>query len=324
MQRYSLAGFREDTAAFDAAVAATPGIEPFCSSSVWQLAALDRLRQAGEQRHLIASGDGAWLLFAESATPGYFLPFEASWGFASPVAGPAGSILALMHEAADSEHREHRRPLVLCLAGLNRGGELHRLLHASRAGRVHYQEAEGTEGMRIDLTDGVEAWLARRSRKFRRSLASAAKACAGIEIVDASTEPPDTLYPRILAIQQRTYKWAEGTDIFQMPEYAAFYRELLERLSRAGTLRALFAVRDGEDLAHVFGGVSGTTYRGLQMSYLDRVADLGLGNFLQLENLHRRAAEGITRYDLGMYAPYKERWADERIPRVTVYWAGKG
>ncbi len=323
MHRSTLAGFRENTGAFDTAVAATPGIEPFCSSALWQLAAHDHLRQAGDRRHLIAESDGAWLLFAESQTPGYFLPFEASWGFASPLAGPPRAILPLLHAAAAAESAEHGRPLLLCLTGLTRESELHRSLRQPHPGRLHYQEAEGTDGMQIDLRGGVDAWLARRSRKFRRTLAAAEKASAPIDIVDASADPPERIYQRLLAIQQRTYKWAEGTDIFQMPEYAAFYRDLLHRLSASGQLRVLFAVRDGEDLAHIFGGVSGPIYRGLQMSYLDTAADLGLGNRLQLENLRRCEAEGIATYDLGMVSPYKERWADQRIGRVTVYWAGK-
>lgn len=320
MNRLTLEEFRTRTAEFDRAVAATPGLEPFCSSALWQLAAHDHLRQDPPRRHLIVENGGAWLVFAGGNQPGLLLPFEASWGFASPVVGPPPALASLIIEAAAAERQERGQKLALCITGLDREGALHRMIRDLRTAQRFYQEAEGTDGLSIDLADGVEGWLARRSRKFRRTLAAAEKTCAELEIVDASREAPAELYERILAIQRRTYKWAEGTDIFQIPAYAAFYRALLDRFAAGGGLRLLFAHRDGEDLAHIFGAVSGATYRGLQMSYVDDARDLGLGNFLQLENLRRCEAENITRYDLGMVSPYKERWADRRDERVTVYW----
>lgn len=84
----------------------------------------------------------------------------------------------------------------------------------------------------------------------------------------------------------------------------------------------LVARREGVDLAHIFGGVAGGTYRGLQMSYRDSVRDLALGNRLQIENLRRCADEGIVTYDLGMHAPYKERWTDRWEKRIGVLWVG--
>ena len=84
-------------------------------------------------------------------------------------------------------------------------------------------------------------------------------------------------------------------------------------------MRLLFAQRDGEDLAYIFGGVTGNTYRGLQMSYVEEARTLGLGNRLQLENLLRCSAEGITRYDLGMPSPYKERWADRQEVNTGIF-----
>ncbi|MEM6916275.1 MAG: GNAT family N-acetyltransferase, partial [Verrucomicrobiota bacterium] len=71
--------------------------------------------------------------------------------------------------------------------------------------------------------------------------------------------------------------------------------------------------------AYIFGGIRGETYRGFQMGFDEAERKAGLGVLLQHENLKARAEEGITTYDLGMYAEYKERWADRREEFVGVF-----
>ncbi len=323
MNRLDLAELRERAADHTAAAIATPGISAFCSAALWQLAAHDHLHPpiAGA-RTLVAERDGAWLLFAEQEQRGALLPLEAAWMFGCPLVGDPAAAASLLLDAAREEHIERGRPLAAFLGGLVRGGAMHRAIEAlGRFGRG-LREYPGTDVMLIDLADGVEAWLGRRSKKFRRTLREADDGSPGIELVDASAEDPGSLFDRLLAIQRRTYKWREGTDIFQMPEYVAFYRALLFGLHAIGALRLLFAQRDGTDLAHIFGGVLGTTYRGLQMSYAAEARDRGLGNRLQLENLRRCAAEGVAEYDLGMHSPYKERWADRQEERIGAFWVG--
>ncbi len=324
MNRLDLSEFRERAGAFDAAVEATPGVCGFCSGSLWQLAAHDHLHgTAPERRHLLLERDGTWLAFAEQEPSGVLLPLEAAWMFGCPLAGDPGAALALLLDAARAERDTSGRPFVVFLGGMVRGGAMHLAALQTLSGRGRgLRQHECTDAMRIDLDEGVEAWLARRSRKFRRSLGEPATAPPGVSFEDASRGEPDELFERILAVQRRSYKWREGADIFQLPEYREFYRALLRGLRNGGGLRLLFARRDGEDLAHIFGGVAGRRYRGLQMSYIEAARDFGLGNRLQLENLRLCAAEGIVDYDLGMPAPYKERWADRREERVGLLWAG--
>ena len=127
------------------------------------------------------------------------------------------------------------------------------------------------------------------------------------------------IFRRILAIQQRTYKWQEGSDIFQGEDYVLFYRYLMETLSEVGRLRVMFAQQDGEDVAYILGGEFANQYRGLQMSYAESVRSSGIGNRLQLENIRRCAEAGMEAYDLGMHSEYKERWADRRDAYITVF-----
>lgn len=301
-----------------AAVAATPGICPFCSDPQWQLAALEHLNNFTPSRFLIAERDGAWLVLTE-LSQGKLQSFESTWYFASPIAGPPDSAVALSFDAMLSWRREKGEPIAICISGLVAGGEIDTALRNLIPDDIAAYEVDTTGVMIIDLTDGAEAWLSRRSKKFRRTMHSAREEILGLEIVDASHEDPDQLWQRILEIQQASYKWREGMDIFQFSEYAEFYRDLLYRLHSRGALRLLFAQRYGVDLAHIFGGVLGVTYRGLQMSYREEARDLALGNRLQWENILARANEGVTRYDLGMPAPYKYRWADrEELRRAIV------
>jgi hypothetical protein len=52
---------------------------------------------------------------------------------------------------------------------------------------------------------------------------------------------------------------------------------------------------------------------------VETVKELELGNILQVENLRRRAEEGIKKYDLGMYSEYKERWVDRHDEYCGVF-----
>lgn len=315
MKRLTLAEFRERSGEFAAAVDATPDVSKFCSGPHWQIAAHDFLHPAPEDRaHFIVEDEGTWLVFAEGEQARVFFPFESAWMFGCPLIGDPGRAVGLLTAA----RQWLPRPSGFCIGGILTDSPLHEALRKLRPWARQYQEFPSTDCMILDLEDGVEGWLNRRSRKFRRTLRDA-ESGRGIEIVTAGEATPEAHYRRLLRIQERTYKWLEGTDIFQMPDYAAFYQSLLAGLQNRGEMRLLFAQRDGEDVAYIFGGVAGGTYRGLQMSYIEDVRSLGLGNRLQLENLRHCQAEGITRYDLGMHSPYKERWADRREMRSGVF-----
>ncbi len=315
MQRIPLEELRERTGAWASAVLRTPGVSVLCSSPPWQLAAHDFLHRDPEPReHLIVEDSGNWMVFARRREDGVCFPLESSWMFGSALAGDPAALTGMLLATP----RLLPRPVGLCLGGIRSGGALHDAIRRLRPLVSRYTEFPVTECMLIDLDGGVERWLERRSRSFRRTLREAGKS-EDIEIVASGEESSDELFARILAIQKQTYKWREGTDIFQSPEYLDFYRSLLGGLREQGQLRLLFARRGGEDLAYIFGGVVDNSYRGFQMSYREDVRALGLGNRLQWENLRRCENEGITRYDLGMHSPYKERWADRREENTGIF-----
>ncbi len=316
MKRLTLAEFRERSSEYDAAVARTPGVSSFCSGSLWQLSAHDHLHRIPPgSRHLIVEDSGSWLAFVEREQAGVFYPFESAWMFGCPLIGAVDESIDLL---ARSAKESITGPAGFCLSGVPVGGELHTKLSRIKERARHYHEFPTTDCMMIDLSGGIDAWLDRRSKKFRRTLRQATEG-TDVEIVAFDEETPEELFQRILGVQKRTYKWSEGTDIFQFPEYASFYRSLLEDLHRSRGLRLLFARSGGTDVAYIFGGVAGHTYRGLQMSYVEEVRSRGLGNRLQWETLRRCADDGITRYDLGMHATYKERWSDRREVNTGIF-----
>jgi CelD/BcsL family acetyltransferase involved in cellulose biosynthesis len=97
-----------------------------------------------------------------------------------------------------------------------------------------------------------------------------------------------------------------------------FYERALARLIPAGAFRGLVATIEGRDVGFVFGGVFGSTYRGLQVSFDADHRALGLGNVLQARLIERLAGEGITTYDLGSDIEYKARWAEPGLTTATL------
>lgn len=301
---------------YQASVAETPEIAKFCSGPIWQQAAHDALHRIDkEAHHLIIEDDGQWLTFVAREQPRVFFPLESAWMFGCPLVGEPARAVALLR---DIPGKLVEGPIGFCIGGIREDGQLHRELISIREETIQFEVFPTTDCMIIDLADGVDTWLQRRSKKFRKSLRQST-GLAGLEIKDASKTEADALIERILQLQKRTYKWREGTDIFQMKQYADFYEAIIRRLHASGELRVLFATEEQEDIAYIFGGVSGQVYRGFQMSYVESAKDRGIGNALQLENIRRSAAAGITQYDLGMHSPYKERWTDSREEYLGIF-----
>lgn len=316
MNRLTYPEFLERRDEFDEAVDRTPEVTDFCSKSLWQCAAHDFLhRLSGAEEHLIVEDDGNWLALVQRGSGGVFFPLESAWMFGCPLIGDPERVVPLLREAAS---RWLNRPAGFVIGGVRKDGQLHRRLLQMSQDCIAFDPMPGTDVMEIDLRDGFDAWLSRRSKKFQKSVGQLA-APDGFEIVEASRAPAGELFQRILNIQRQTYKWEDGSDIFQEPRHARFYQQLLNELHASGALRVLFAQQGGVDVGHNFGARTGDAYRGFQMSYVERLSKHGIGNALQLENLRRCAAEGITLFDLGMHSPYKERWADRQESYLCIF-----
>ena len=165
-----------------------------------------------------------------------------------------------------------------------------------------------------DLSQGGEHWLQRRSSRFRRNLRRAERTAAneGVEYLDISSDPG--VFARLLQIESASWKGIEGSGI-TAPDMAQMYEHLTNRLAANSRLRATVATRAGEDIGFILGGVRGSTYRGLQLSYTEAAAALSIGHLLQWHQLRTLAvSDTIAWYDLGMSIGYKAQWSDKRVP----------
>ncbi len=294
----------------------TPGIPDCCSGSAWALAAHDTLRSPEHRLipPLIAHEDGHWLLFAQR--PGhqgiyYFEPFEGHWLFTCPLVGPdPEQSLNLLHKAVRRLSSQY--PCCFLIGGVPAEDRLQALIESQADGYRVVQKASGIPSMWIHLSGGMDAYLSRRTAAFRKSIRQAMRRSADAELqISSDNSDPGQVLDRLLRIEQRCWKYQHNQSIFQELQFVEFYSHLIHSSHKTGDLRFLVATIENQDVGYILGGCFGDTYRGWQMSFDEEYKHLSVGNILQIENMRRCAEEGVSIYDLGMFADYKVRWTDE-------------
>jgi hypothetical protein len=298
---------------FDREVAITPEIDRFCSSSAWILAAAAALmppRAPASYRGV--DGYFAAMRGVHPAGFPYIEPVELAWGLASPLIGRDPEPLAEAVVATLAARRDWQLTIV---TGLTASGPQRRAL--DRALPPRWERRAGTPTIRhvASLDGGVDGFLARRSRELRKSLRKSLRTAARAGITfETVREVPATaaaeLYARIQQVEAASWKAREGVGISSGP-MRAFYEHMLPRLCARGQHRLLFARAADRDIGYILGAVFEGEYRGLQFSYDDERAALGIGGLLQYHQILQLCGEGVTRYDLGTEMDYKRRWAEE-------------
>lgn len=302
----------------EALVDATDGIDRFCSAPDWT----DSTQRAfAGDRTPTVLGDGTWAATLVDATAADgrtdLLGLDTMWGFACPLLLPDPPIHARAVAAALADPEAVPAWHRLVLTGFDPGTAL--VAHTARAlstfGPV--VGAPGITRCRADLTDGAEAWLERRSRRFRtrlRRIRAQAEA-AGVEISWVSDG--DDLLARLVAIERRSWKGQRDEGLV-VPEMQRFYRHMTARLRERGRLRCAVATVGDRDVGYILGGVRAGIYRGFQLSYTTDAADLNIGHLLQWAQISALEDEGVHTYDLGMDMAYKRRWADAVDPSLVL------
>lgn len=309
-----LAALDADRAAFDTAVARSLGVDPFCSSSDWILPAAETLMPAREP--YVYRCDSGFIALMRGHHPRgfrYLEALEASWGLASPLVGPDARVLA--EALADLLQHARGEFELLVLSGIIRGSalesEVKRALERARFMAVPHST---TTRHLADLAGGLEGFLARRSRYFRRNVERARRKAdeVGVELESlavGNATDADRLFDRVVAVESASWKGQSGMGI-DHGEWGRFYRLIVRRLAARGAQRAVIARLRGRDVAYVLGGVLGRRYRGLQMSFDETSRELSLGTLCQIQQIADLAAEGVETYDLGTGLEYKRHWAE--------------
>jgi hypothetical protein len=297
---------------FDRSVADTPAIDRFCSSSAWILAATAALMPP--RAPFSFRGQHGYFAAMRGVHPAgfpYVEPVELAWGLASPLIGgdPQGLVAEVVPLLAS------RRDWQLAIfSGLTVTGPQRRALDTTLPARWERRRGQPTIRHVASLEGGLDGFLSRRSRELRKSIRKSLRAAeqAGItfESVRAPVAEASALYDRIQDVEARSWKSREGVGIGAGP-MRAFYGMMLPRLCALGQQRTIFARRADKDVGYILGAVMVGEYRGLQFSYDDDCAQLGIGGLLQYQQVAELCEEGIARYDLGTEMDYKRRWAEE-------------
>jgi CelD/BcsL family acetyltransferase involved in cellulose biosynthesis len=314
-QRFSVDDLGLVATHWDAAVDRTPGADGFCASTLWSFSAATSFPDVGEPV-LIGDGEAFCGMRGASSEDGrrVLVGLDPVWGFATPLVGPPIAAARMLGGRLSLEDFD-----LAVVAGQREDGALTAAVVRQLDGGFRLFRGSTEHRLRIDLQDGVDAWFARRSGRFRQRLRRLRRDAREREVafVDLSAMPPDEVLDRLVAIEADTWKGQEGTGLTST-DLASFYRQVCARLAAAEQLRVVVARLDGHDAGYVLGGVRGRIYRGLQLSYTQAAAGLGLGHILQIEQLERLEQEGIDVYDLGMDMPYKRRWADRVDDTISV------
>jgi hypothetical protein len=297
---------------FDREVARTPAIDRFCSSSAWILAATAALMPP--RASFSFKGSHGYFAAMRGVHPAgfpYVEPVELAWGLASPLIGRdpfglVGEVVPLLANRRDWQ--------LAIFSGLTVTGPQRRALDATLPIRWERRRGQPTVRHVASLDGGIDGFLSRRSRELRKSLRKSLRAAAeqglSFESVRASELDANALYDRIQAVEARSWKSREGVGIHAGP-MRAFYGSMLPRLCALGQQRTIFARRAEHDVGYILGAVMAGEYRGLQFSYDEQLAHLGIGGLLQYHQIVELCEEGIARYDLGTEMDYKRRWAEE-------------
>jgi len=310
-------------------VDATPGIDRWCSGPDWVLPAHEAF--APESDPVVFSEDdrGAALLARYEMGPGRaaLAGLEPLWGFACPILTNDPSA---MGDFLSDELRQDPSWNFLILPGLPASESTAQLAEPlSHLGELRVQAGivrqvaalrGGPDPIELaDSEDRAGDWFARRSPGFRKSIRQAERRAlrAGVTFELANGDPG--VFERCVEIERRSWKGQENDGITS-PAMFKFYELMTARLQRRGRLRAMVAQLDGEDVGYILGGVRGSTYRGLQLSYVEDARHLSISHLLQYRTIMALTDQEpqLSTYDLGMDMPYKQRWADRSVRSVTL------
>jgi hypothetical protein len=312
---------------WDAAVDALAGppfasVDPYCASSDWMLPVLDTWGEPDETV-ILTDGTRTAVLAPVVLDSGHLALMgpDVVWSYAPAIVGPTpgdvdGRAVAGALRAAVEIDASY-----LVLPGLVPGSPLEQAVGEALQGHVEVVGAGlAVERCQADLPGEPDAFLAARSPRFRRNLRRAERAAErdGITFEILDDAPVASLLERVIGVEARSWKGRDGSGLLG-DRMGEGFSAMVTRLHHDGRSRAVIARHEGRDVGFILGGVHGSVYRGLQISYDQDYRDASIGHLLQWHEVRRCIADHLSTYDLGMPLDYKEQWSDRRfVTRALV------
>ena len=311
MERLTLADFEHQAHEFDAAVDQASGIDPFCSRSDWILPA-NAAFSPGRHAFIYTAPCG-WIAFMQRSVgrTSYLEPLEAMWGMGSPLITNTQELVVRFRELLTN----HTNVNAAIIPGIFDHSPLWQRAATVLASRFHVATGPVATRHIASLRGGLDGFLSRRSRNFRKNMRKAYRRAkdAGIRFAPCSLTSAATtkgVVARIMRVETASWKGHLGVGVDQ-GSMREFYERMLVRLIARKSARLWFATHNGRDVAYVLGGVCGRRYRGLQFSFDQAFTAYSLGNLCQYHQIIELCEQGCTVYDLGMGMDYKQHWADD-------------
>lgn len=290
--------------------------DPFCCAPVWNLAYHHTIN-SGRRIFYAASGQGA-VIFAETFSPQgerLLVPLEDSWLYGQPLLGDEAPEL-LAQNLADLADGEGGTPLFV-ISGIIHPSPFSARLYLRNSQDFQFYRHAQMRQCSASLLGGVDGWLSRRSANCRAKLRKARRKAQerGVQFkrIRPKSEDSAAVYERMLNIEAKSWKGLQRCGMTESPS-AEFYAEMIRLLARSDSALVIIAELDGEDVGFIFGGLLGSCYRGQQFSYSQDLADLSLGNLMQLEKIKWLCELGCARYDMGPATgprmEYKRHWTE--------------
>jgi len=268
--------FTDIESSFDATIAtasAEQGIDPICSTSHWIVPVVTAFSPRSQERVFTSGAGHVALLEHETPNGPVLSSFDAVWGFSTPFIGHNPTALVMQIAALLPKIDFY----ALTVSGLDPMGPL--FDEVQQLGPAGFTDT--ADRCVADLGDGFDAWIGRRSSRFRRSLRAAASRgdAAGIELEHLQPSSPTQVadaFHRLLAIEATSWKTDVNSGLVDT-QLGTFTRAMAERFAATGSLRMQFAQLDGSDIGYVIGARLGDRYRGFQHSFNQNYPQLSIG-----------------------------------------------
>ena len=315
MERILLNQLKGESRQFDDCVKAMGGIDTFCSSSFWGIAAAKGLM--GPREDVICKHDAGYITLMKNVYPDglrVLEPLEAMWGLGASVIGDEKESGLVLVELLDSLGDSWD---ALVLTGFEKASFHFRSIVQALSKDYKLQLGAEVGRHQASLTKGFDDYWSKRPRQHRKNLRQIEKNMP-FDVVDGSKLSLEEAITKIIDVERRSWKGIERVGI-EASQLIDFYKAMLRMMWPLGMVELLF-VKDGLwDVGFILGAVFNRIYRGLQFAYDANYRTYGLGHYCQWMQLQRLSRD-VDVYDLGTEGlDYKKKWSDTVVRTINLH-----